>query len=44
MKIDLGNSIYFLGVNNPSEKVFEGEIPLTKGMSYNSSTTIRLAY
>ena len=28
--------IYYLGASNPTEKVFEGEIPLSKGMSYNS--------
>ncbi len=30
------NDLYFLGLNNLSERIFEGEIPLKKGMSYNS--------
>lgn len=30
------DELYFLGLNNPQERIFEGEIPLLKGMSYNS--------
>ena len=30
------DGIYFLGASCPTQKYFEGEIPLTKGMSYNS--------
>lgn len=30
------NDLYRLGGNNLDERIFEGEIPLSKGMSYNS--------
>lgn len=37
---EIQDGVYYIGVNNPSQKVFEGEIPLVDGMSYNSYLTV----
>lgn len=36
----LGNGIHRIGVNDPSIKLFEGQYPVSNGMSYNSYAVI----
>ena len=40
IKEDLGNGIYYIGVNDDNIRQFEGQYPVEHGMAYNSYMVI----